>query len=126
MGFPDGSVGKESAWNAGDAGDTDSILGSGSSPGGGNGNPLQYSYLENPTDRGAWKATVHGVPKSQLWLVTRQQPSRKHPVCYLVHRPHSFFSGFRVSGSDFPNISVKTLPLLDAPNHSFHSFHCLI
>ena len=48
--------------NAGDAG---SILGSGRSPGGGHGNPLQYSCLENPMDRGAWWATVHGVPKSQ-------------------------------------------------------------
>ena len=48
--------------NAGDAG---SILGSGRSPGGGHGNPLQYSCLENPMDRGAWRATVHGVPKTQ-------------------------------------------------------------
>ena len=56
---------KESACNVGDAGDMGSILGSGRSPGGGNGNPLQYSYLENPTDRGDWQATVHGVPKSQ-------------------------------------------------------------
>ena len=48
--------------NAGDAG---SILGSGRSPGGGHGNLLQYSCLENPMDRGAWWATVHGVPKSQ-------------------------------------------------------------
>ena len=41
------------------------ILGSGSSPGGGHGNPLQYSCLENPMDREAWRATVHGVAKSQ-------------------------------------------------------------
>ena len=41
--------------------DTGSIPGSGQSPGGGNGNPLQYSYLGNPMDRGAWWATVHGV-----------------------------------------------------------------
>ena len=50
--------GKESACNAGDTG---SIPGLGRSPGEGNGNPLQYSYLENPMDRGAWWATVHGV-----------------------------------------------------------------
>ena len=43
------------------------IPGSGRSPGGGNGNPLQYSCLENPMDRGAWRATVHRVPKSQTW-----------------------------------------------------------
>ena len=48
LGFPDGSVGKEFTCNAGDAGDVCSILGSGRSPGGGHGNPHQYSYLENP------------------------------------------------------------------------------
>ena len=53
MDFPNGSVGKESACNAGDTGDASSIPGSGTSPGGGNGNPLQYSYLKNPKDRGA-------------------------------------------------------------------------
>ena len=58
--FPGGSDGKESACNAGDWG---SIPGSGSSPGEGNGNLLQYSYLENPMDREAWWATVHGVAK---------------------------------------------------------------
>ena len=47
--------------NEGDAGDVGSVPGLGRSPGGGNGNPLQYSRLENPTDRGAWWATVHGV-----------------------------------------------------------------
>ena len=49
--------------NAGDAGDTGSVSGSGRFPGGGNGNPLQYSCLGNPTDRGAWRATVRGVTK---------------------------------------------------------------
>ena len=61
MGFPSGSDGKESACNAGDLG---SIPGSGRSPGVGNGNPLQYSCLENPVDKGHWWATVHGVAKS--------------------------------------------------------------
>ena len=51
--------------NVGDAG---SISGSGRSPEGGNGNPLQYSYLENPMDRGTWWATVQGVIKSQTGL----------------------------------------------------------
>ena len=58
-------MGKESSCNAGDV---DSIPGSGRSPGGGHGNPLQYSCLQNPTARGAWWATVHGVTKSQQWL----------------------------------------------------------
>ena len=66
MGFPGGSDGKESASNAGDLG---SIPGSGRSPGEGNGNPLQYSCLENPMDRGAWWAIVHGVAKS--WTIYR-------------------------------------------------------
>ena len=51
--------------NAGDSGDAGSIPGSGRSPGGGSGNPLQYSYLKNSMDRRAWKTTVHGVAKSQ-------------------------------------------------------------
>ena len=66
-GFPDGSMGKESTCNTGDvgSGDVGSILGSGRSPGGGNGNPLQYSCLKNPMDRGVWWATVQRVAKSQ-------------------------------------------------------------
>ena len=56
-----GSAVKESTCSAGDAGDTGSIPGSGRSPGGGNGNLLQYSCLENPMDRGSWGATVYGV-----------------------------------------------------------------
>ena len=54
--------------NAGDLRDTGSILGSGRSPGGGHGNPLQYCCLENPMDRGDWWATVHGVTQSRIWL----------------------------------------------------------
>ena len=50
------------------AGDAHSVPGLGKSPGGGNGNPLQYSCLENPMDRGAWWATVHEVTKSQTRL----------------------------------------------------------
>ena len=60
QGFPGGLHGKESACQAGELG---SIPGSGRCPGEGNGNPLQYSCLENPMDRGAWWATVHGVSK---------------------------------------------------------------
>ena len=61
MGFPGGSEDKASACNVGDPG---LIRGLGRSPGKGNGNPLQYSCLENPMDGGAWQATVHGVTKS--------------------------------------------------------------
>ena len=62
MGFPRGSDSKESACDAGDLG---SIPRLGRSPGEGNGTPLQYSCLENPMDRGAWQATVHGVEQSR-------------------------------------------------------------
>ena len=58
-GFPDGSAGKESACKAGDKGDVSSIPGSGRSLGGGNSNPLQYSPMKNPMDRGAWWTTIH-------------------------------------------------------------------
>ena len=61
MGFPGGSDGRESAWNAGGLSSTP---GSGRSPGEGNGNPLQYSCLENSMDRGAWRATAHVVRES--------------------------------------------------------------
>ena len=62
--------GKKSTCNSGDTGDVDSIPGLGRSPGGGNGNPLQYSCLGNPKDRGAWQARVLGVPKSRTQLNT--------------------------------------------------------
>ena len=70
MGFPAGSVDKESTCNAEDA---DSILRSGGSPGEGNGNPLQYSCLENPMEREDWRTTVHGVTKIQNRATKQQQ-----------------------------------------------------
>ena len=98
--------------NAGDAGDLGSIPGSESSVAGGNGNPLQYyffiykfiySYLENPMDRGAWGATVHGVAKSQTQHdrtepntttacegMNGRQGSRQ---CCPGHRPVLLYSG---------------------------------
>ena len=68
MDFPGGASAKKSPANAGDIRDAGSVPGSGRSPGGGHGNPLQYSYLENPMDRGAWWATVHTVTKSWTQL----------------------------------------------------------
>ena len=64
-GFPGSSDGKASAYNAGDLG---SIPGAGRSPGEGNGNPVQYSSLENSMDQGAWWASAHGFAKSRTWL----------------------------------------------------------
>ena len=69
LGFPGGSVVKNPSTDAGDAAGLCWIPGLGRSPGGGNGNPLQCPCLENSMDRGAWRATVHGVAKS--W--TRQR-----------------------------------------------------
>ena len=65
MGFPGGSAVKNLPANAGDGG---LILGSGRAPGEGNGNPRQYSCLENSMDRGAWETTVHGVTKGWTQL----------------------------------------------------------
>ena len=67
-GFPGGASGKNLPASAGDVRDAGSVPGSGRSPGGEHGNPLQYSCLENPTDRGAWWATVHKVAKSRTPL----------------------------------------------------------
>ena len=64
MGFLCGAVVENLLADTGDTRDAGSIAGLGRSPGGGNGNPLQYSCLGNPTDRGAWRSAVHGVPKS--------------------------------------------------------------
>ena len=68
MGFPGGSDGKESAYNSGDLG---LIPGLGRSPEEGNGNSRQYSCLENPMDREAWRSTVHRVVKSRIRLGRR-------------------------------------------------------
>ena len=66
MGFPGGSAVKNLPVNAGDT--VQSLGWEDGSPGEGNGNPFQYSYLGNPLDRGYWWATVHGVTKSQIEL----------------------------------------------------------
>ena len=86
-GFPGGSDGEASACNAGDLG---SIPGLGRSPGKGNGNPLQYSCLENSMDWGAWWATIHGVAKSQTqlsnFMYTRIPWRRKYqPTPVFLH-----------------------------------------
>ena len=90
MGFPGGAVVKKQPANAGAARDMDSIPGSGRSLGVGNGNPLQYSCLGNPTEiSGAWRATVHGVAKSRTQL-----NAHAHTHRYLTNIPPSRKSGW--------------------------------
>ena len=72
---------EESTCNAGETRDAGSVPGSGRSSGGGNGNPLQYSCLATPRDRGAWQATVHGVTKS--W--TRLSDTHTHTHTHTQH-----------------------------------------
>ena len=87
-GFPGSSDLKESAYNARGPG---SIPGLGKSPGVGNGNPLQYSCLENSMDRGAWQAIVHGVTESLTWLgdfhslpIHKWKPRAQHSALHVV------------------------------------------
>ena len=80
-GLPDGSDGKESACDAGDLG---SIPRQGRPPGEGNGDPLQYSWLENSMDRGAWRATVHGVARVRDDLVTKPTSMKLDTACDLT------------------------------------------
>ena len=97
-------MGKESACSAGDIGDVGSIPRSGGSSGGGNGNPLQYSCLENSLARGAWWATVYGVAKSQ----TRLSTYHYHKIASIIvcapvfislgYLPRSGIAGWDFSG----------------------------
>ena len=90
------SVGKESACNAGDTGDKGSTPGSGRYPRGGNGNPLQYSCLENPMDRGAWSATALGVAKIQTWLKRLSTHTHTHTHTHTLKSNH-IYGKFRKS-----------------------------
>ena len=80
-GVPRWLSGKESACQAGDVG---SAPGLGGSPGGGNDNPFQYSCLEDPMDRGAWWATIHGVTKRRTWTCMYGERGPKFPTFLLV------------------------------------------
>ena len=104
--FSCSSVGKESACKAGDQG---SIPGPGRSPGEGNGNLLQYACLENPKDRGAWQAKIHGVTRVRHDLATKPPPAG------LFNFPFDIFAGsFSIGGRGSKNVSV--IPALDLFN----------
>ena len=112
--FPDALAGKESACNAGDTGDLVLIPGSGRSPGEGNGNPLQDSCLENPMNRGTWRAAVHGVAKSETWPST-------HTILVtdvVWRKPPRILTS--ITSIEWLNISLQ-FPLL-FPSHFFPCF----
>ena len=98
-GFPMGSDSKESACRVGGPG---SILGLGRSPGEGNGNPFQYSCLENPMDRGDWQATVPGVTES--WPQLTEQHTHTSLIynnLAMINQPHCAHDDF------FPMVSLR-------------------
>ena len=107
LGFPRGSDVKESVCNAGDLG---SLPGSARSPGEGNGNPLQYSCLENSMDRGAWRATVYGVSKSQdpkyMSLYIKQVNSSKNLLHSTGHSAQGLVITYNGKESEKENICV--------------------
>ena len=105
--------------NAGDVLDVGSIAGWGRSPGGGPGNPLQHSCLQDPTDRGAWRATVHGGAESQTWLkwcgtrTTSAQALTLHPPALmpLQHSAHSACSCVSsIRGVRYSNEKSQRIP----------------
>ena len=112
--------GKNSTCKAGDAGVSRSIPGSGRSCGGGNDNPLQYSCLENSTDKGAWRATVCGVTKSQTRLSTQAwtHDLREYWTDFVLHilwkmknikfKQFNFFLNFIFRKTNYENFCLKT------------------
>ena len=87
MGFPTGLVVKNLLASAGDTGDMCSIPGSGRSPGGRNGNPLQYSCLQNPMDRGVWQSPVYRVEKGWTQLSKHVETlGRGHKIYWVASR----------------------------------------
>ena len=116
-GFPDSSDGKESACNAGDPG---SIPGSGRSSGEGNGNPLQCPCLENPTERGAWQTTVHGVAKSQTWLSNFTYSQRENMDIGFTTARTEFCQQTNEKETDSPLQSPKRMP----PTNTLISAQC--
>ena len=79
-------------------GDVGSIPGLGRNPGEGNDNPLQYSCLGNPVDRGAWQAIVHGVKRDKSWqLNNKREEKNTFPKCFLPSLCHDFFFFFAMT-----------------------------
>ena len=126
IGLPQWLSDKESTCNAGDV-DEGLIPGSGRSPGGGHGNPIQYSCLENPVDRGAWPATVHRVTKS--WTRLKGLSTHTHERTYsllpqtilrnaIPQKSHSGTESF--NGRRYISVS----PFSAAPSHAIAGRYC--
>ena len=111
-GFPDDSVSKESACSAGDKGDVGSIPGSGRSPGGRNGNPLQNSCLENPMDGGAWWATVHRVTMRCTRL--KKLSTHAHILSQHFCSPLDVFETLGVTSSHHTALIIYRIPCYEA------------
>ena len=111
MDFPSDASGKEPACKAGDVG---SIRGSGRSSGGGSGNLLQYSWLENPMDRGAWQAMVHRVTRSQTRLSDWAQTSgyRSDSYCSCYKATFVICSSLSTGHSHLPRLSSLKHPTI--------------
>ena len=119
QGYPGGKVIKNSPVNAGGESEVGLIPGSGRSLGEGNGNPLQYSCLDNAMDKGAWWTVVHGSCKSWTWLSAMCMHTRAHTHTYTVTdkfrmvilRGHQFFKKFLFSDNcNWRNFSSNYLP----------------
>ena len=112
VGFPGGSEVKASACDVGHPG---SIPGSGRFPGEGNGNPLQYSCLENPMDGGAWWATVHGVAKRQDWAASLSLSlSWAYGTNFKKHKKGILWGGLLILPAlSFPHREHLLMPVLD-------------
>ena len=128
MSLPRSSVGKESVYNTGDPG---SIPVLGRSPGEVNGNPLQYSCLEIPKDRGAWQATVHWVPRVRLDLVTTPPPLKTNcNIIFhilLITTPISslFFTSLDHHCSQSPSCIPHALDICNSASPYFDLGHAL-
>ena len=112
-GFPGGSVVKESTCEAGDTGLIPESI---RSLGGGNGNLLQYSCLENPVDRGAWWSTVQGVAKSQTGVKVKTKRCGRTDLLLRELGKNSYFCGWhKMTGKPFGKMFKKSLKMLFWP-----------
>ena len=130
--FPGSTVVKNPPTSERGTRDMGSISGSGKSPGEGNGNPLQYSCLENPKDRGAWWATVHVIPKSRTWLSVCVH-TYTHKIEVFSEAPpqgrrQGSLSMLPWAGTEALRCSTRAVPNLFGTRTQYHrrqSFHTL-